>query len=427
MGITVLSYFASAINGLDGSINSKEKEETVSTFELEKKTQDEYHYLKFHGQLGDYFKIWIVNTFLTLITFGIYSPWAKIRKMKYLNQVTEFRGSRMDYHAEPLSIHLGRLIAIFLFGLYLLGGKFNPVLGVIGLCLVFFAMRLLFVKSMRFKAKNTSYRNIRFGFRGTVREAYKIWFRYLTFFFVTGLFAVINAWFLNQWISSVETVKSPIDVWTHPNFLIQLGIGIVNLTYIIKMAPKILNALYHFVYDNILFGGTAVSIECDSKSVFSSILVKLYRFFGVAMLLFAAYVAVIVGSMYMGISKLVVLGFIIPSALAMYLVFLYLSFLTPYLIINFIWGNLKAGPYRSKINLSRAQFMKVAFGNLFAILFSFGLLIPWAQLRYRKLITEAKAFNIDDLDQFTAEASESASALGAEVMDVFDFDFEVGF
>ncbi|MCB0362441.1 MAG: DUF898 family protein, partial [Bdellovibrionales bacterium] len=104
-----MSYFASAINGLDGSINSKEKEETVSTFELEKKTQDEYHYLKFHGQLGDYFKIWIVNTFLTLITFGIYSPWAKIRKMKYLNQVTEFRGSRMDYHAEPLSIHLGRL------------------------------------------------------------------------------------------------------------------------------------------------------------------------------------------------------------------------------------------------------------------------------------------------------------------------------
>lgn len=35
---------------------------------------------KFTGEAGEYFRIWIVSTFLTIITIGLWSPWAKIRK-----------------------------------------------------------------------------------------------------------------------------------------------------------------------------------------------------------------------------------------------------------------------------------------------------------------------------------------------------------
>ncbi len=36
--------------------------------------------LSFTGTAGDYFRIWIANIALTLLTLGIYSAWAKVRK-----------------------------------------------------------------------------------------------------------------------------------------------------------------------------------------------------------------------------------------------------------------------------------------------------------------------------------------------------------
>ncbi len=36
--------------------------------------------LKFTGQQGEYFRIWIVNVCLSVITLGIYSAWAKVRR-----------------------------------------------------------------------------------------------------------------------------------------------------------------------------------------------------------------------------------------------------------------------------------------------------------------------------------------------------------
>ncbi|WP_373776122.1 DUF898 family protein, partial [Neisseria dentiae] len=38
---------------------------------------------EFHGNAGEYFNIWIVNIFLTIITLGIYGPWAKVRRLRY--------------------------------------------------------------------------------------------------------------------------------------------------------------------------------------------------------------------------------------------------------------------------------------------------------------------------------------------------------
>ena len=41
------------------------------------------HQIKFHGDGGNYFAIWLVNIFLSVITLGIYSAWAKVRTYRY--------------------------------------------------------------------------------------------------------------------------------------------------------------------------------------------------------------------------------------------------------------------------------------------------------------------------------------------------------
>ncbi|MDR3346857.1 MAG: DUF898 domain-containing protein, partial [Campylobacteraceae bacterium] len=38
---------------------------------------------EFRGNATDFFAIWFVNLLLSLITLGIYSPWAKVRNNQY--------------------------------------------------------------------------------------------------------------------------------------------------------------------------------------------------------------------------------------------------------------------------------------------------------------------------------------------------------
>src|SRR6478609_4191452 len=65
---------------------------------------------EFRGNAGEYFGIWIVNILLTIVTFGIYSAWAKVRRMRYFRGNTYLDGHSFDYHARGKQIFLGRLI-----------------------------------------------------------------------------------------------------------------------------------------------------------------------------------------------------------------------------------------------------------------------------------------------------------------------------
>src|ERR1044072_4487921 len=46
--------------------------------------------LGFYGSGGDYFKILIVNSILSILTLGLYYPWAKEKKLKYLYSKNTF-------------------------------------------------------------------------------------------------------------------------------------------------------------------------------------------------------------------------------------------------------------------------------------------------------------------------------------------------
>ena len=54
---------------------------------------------EFRGNGGEYFKIWIVNVLLTLITLGIYSAWATVRNNRYFYSNTFVNDVSFDYLA----------------------------------------------------------------------------------------------------------------------------------------------------------------------------------------------------------------------------------------------------------------------------------------------------------------------------------------
>jgi len=66
----------------------------------------------------EYFKIWIVNILLTILTLGIYAAWATVRNNRYFYSNLYLDDNNFRYLAEPIQILKGRLIAIAVLVIY---------------------------------------------------------------------------------------------------------------------------------------------------------------------------------------------------------------------------------------------------------------------------------------------------------------------
>lgn len=122
----------------------------------------------FHGETREFFRIWIVNTLLTLLTLGVFSAWAKVRKRRYFRGNTELFGDRFDYTAQAPRLLIGNAIVVLLFLAYALFGAVYPVVRG-GAVLLFIALLpWIVVRSFSFNAHNTMYRGLRFRFHPSV-------------------------------------------------------------------------------------------------------------------------------------------------------------------------------------------------------------------------------------------------------------------
>ena len=159
--------------------------------------------LKFNGSGGALFGILIVNFLLTVITLGLYYPWAKSKRMKYLYAETELDGSRFTFHGTGAEMFkgfikaIGLLIVVYgVFFLSLMSG--NMVLRILGF-VFFFAVFILLGPlaihgSLRYKMSRTSWRSIHFGYRGDRKE--------LVMIYLKGIFlSIITLYIYLAWFS----------------------------------------------------------------------------------------------------------------------------------------------------------------------------------------------------------------------------------
>lgn len=130
--------------------------------------------LVFNGQGGEYFRIWVVNVFFTLLTLGVYSAWAKVRKARWFAQHTSLMGDRFDFHGRPWRILLGRVLAVGLLVAWSYSFDVSPWLGMAVLLLLCVVGPLLFAGAQRFRFANTSWRGLRFAFDVPTAHVYVV-------------------------------------------------------------------------------------------------------------------------------------------------------------------------------------------------------------------------------------------------------------
>lgn len=318
--------------------------------------------IEFRGNGSEYFKIWIVNILLTIITFGIYSAWAKVRNHRYFYSNLYLDNHNFSYLAQPLTILKGRIIAIICFAAFSILSQLDPIIGLalaLGLLIV---APYIVIQSLSFDRRMTAYKNIQFRFNASYGEA----------------FMALIVW--------------PI--------LGMLSLGILYPLALLKMNQ--------FVVKNSAYGTTKFDFHAT------------YGDYGIIFLTVIG-VALVMGLPIWAITFFVPsLAPIAPLLFGLVYMGLGLYFMVS--TTNLFFSKLTLAEHTFGANVSMVGLAKVILINALLTLITFGLYLPAAQVRITKFYADHIQMQAKGpLDLFTAAEQQHVTAMGEELGEVFEF------
>ena len=323
---------------------------------------------EFRGDGAEYFKIWIVNILLTIVTLGVYSAWAKVRNKRYFYSNLYLDGESFRYLADPITILKSRVIAVVVFVAFVVLSELFPVAGVVLALALMGITPLLVVRSLNFNHRVSAYRNIQFRFGASYGEA---------------------AMALLVW---------PI-----------LGVLTLGLLY-----PYAVRKSSEFLVRNSRYGTADFDFEATTWDYGRIFLI----FFGVliatliAPLALTAGIPMLVGGWAIGLSSMVALaGYLFAGA--------YLTVM----LTNVYYNSASLQAHEFAANLEVLGYTKVFVVNAILTVVTLGLFLPFAKVRMAKYRADHTQFiAAGSLEEFAAAEREQVSALGEELGEVFDFD-----
>jgi uncharacterized membrane protein YjgN (DUF898 family) len=333
---------------------------------------------------GEYFRIWIVNLLLTLVTLGIYSAWAKVRRLRYFYGNTAIAGSAFEYHGEPVQILKGRLIAVAALIGYSVATNVVPLAALLLAPVLLFALPWVIVRSRKFQMQVTSWRNIRFRFHGTYGQA-------------AGAYI---GWALLSAITA--NLLMPHLLYKRVKFLLSgTSFGSQRFEF-----DKTVGKYYALYYGTLLLGVLAVI----ALSVVIAIGVGAFDATRLFWQMQQPSMGLIVG-------VLVLIGMVVLTFLPIIAIF-------EKKFVNTSFDGLRIGPHTVRCDLKANRLAFIYITNLLGIIFTLGLFYPWA--RVRRLQHQFESMSVEtvgSLDNFVAAADSTTSATGEELGEFFDVDF----
>lgn len=340
--------------------------------------------LTFTGTGAEYFRIWIVNLLLTVVTCGIYSAWAKVRKNQYFYRHTSIAGSSFDYHGNPKAILKGRIIAVIILAALYFSPKINPALYALVLLIVIAAVPWFLVRSFSFRLYNSSWRGIRFRFHGTLAKAVEV-------FYINGVLVILS----------------------------------LGLCY-----PLLYHRMRMFIMNSAAFGTTRFATNVTTREVYSIFL----RTIGLAIvLIFAMSIAFGIMAGLLGVTAGAIgraggqtVIFVIIAALTVIFYGLFRLLVQTFMqarMSNLFWGNTTLGSASFESSISAAQLAGIWAKNGALTLLTLGFYWPWARVNIMRYRAETLALiTPQGVEDFIADASDNVSAAGEEITDALDLD-----
>ncbi|MES2582188.1 MAG: YjgN family protein [Pseudomonadota bacterium] len=377
--------------------------------------------IAFTGSGSEYFRIWIVNLLLTLVTLGIYYPWAKVRRLRYFHGNTLVGGKPLGFHADPKKMLKGYLLVGALLILYSVAGHFNAVAGLVAFVVVMLIWPALLKSSMQFRLANTSWRGLRFRFTGDLRGAYAA----MLPLFVPALCLVTAG-------AVVADQERPPMWYFYVSGSVMLGLVVV--------APWLFQRLKAYQHNHYALA--------SQHTRFDASIGMFYKLFGEVLVVYLAIsillgtvvaVAVFVGVAVLGLSGnpfaqgantksvwlvvAAVFGFIA-------LMLLFVSLIKPYVVTrlqNLVWANTQSQDIRIHSKLKARSMLWLSIKNWFLVVCTLGLYWPFAAIARARMQLEAVGITSQiSLDVLVSDArSHEGEAAGDAAGDLFGMD--IGF
>lgn len=372
---------------------------------------------RFTGSGSEYFRIWIVNLLLTILTLGIYSAWAKVRRLQYFYRHTEVAGSSFDYHGSPLSILVGRAVAFVLLIAYNASGKISLTATLVALVVMVVVLPWLLRNSFRFRLRYSSYRGLRFSFKADNTQAYATFLPY-------GIFALAYV-ALMAWVFNGQMPTDPEESMDPRKAVVFLGgMGAITLAYGLVI-PLLHQRLKRFQHGNAWFGLTPFSFDAKAG--------RFYAIYALAGLIWigAGLAAGLVAALVIGVGAGAadgeragsIYGALIAIGPLYLLLFVVAGAYFSACIANLVWNGTRLGEHRFESRLRVLPLMWILLTNMLLVLITLGLYMPWAAVRLARYRAENLVLHpAGSLEAFLAGAEGEVGAVGEETLDMFDFD-----
>lgn len=367
----------------------RREEQAAALFTQQRRLEETHvlHRAEFHGNAREYFGIWVVNTLLTLLTLGLYAPWAKVRRNRYFYANTTLSGFAFDYHATGGQLLKGwLLVAAYLIGYNLIVDTY-PLASLGVLVVVLGVFPWLVERALRFKAKVTSYRNLRFHFHGKLSKAYiSVLLGGLLGLFSIGLLAPIFSKIYYRYMFEGVSYGGRRFETTGRIWSIYKTIWLPAILLVVGLAPVTVLMGYAMTYEYQMMP-TEVMRSDWWRAIFHAIF---------------SYIA------------------IIPFLLAYYLMLIIYRIG----VRNVMWNAATFdGKHRLVSDVPRIRYAWILVSNTVVTVLSLGLLRPWAAVRERRFLVAFTGIWIaGDLEDLTSELEASGNAFGSEFMDSDGFD-----
>ena len=303
----------------------------------------------------------------------------------------------------------GRLIASVAFIVYWFTGEINPRYAPWIALLIAVVAPWLVVSSLRFNLSNTSYRNLRFAFEGTVMDGVKaLW--------PLALIAALTV--------AYPPVFDPSDFERFDWKMILPSLMLVALY------PYLHGSFRLLLLNHSRFGSAPIACTTRIKTFYAIHFRGLIVGVGLALVagvlsavlfgsVFSVWMAELTArSKWLMVVLTVVMALPVAFAMLLWHAFTQTRFINATFNLTTVSTNVRVFS-----QIRTMPMAKLYMVNTLGIIFSLGLLIPWAMVRTARLRVETTALAIGgDLDDIIADAVAPASAMADAASEFFSFD-----
>ena len=387
------------------------------------------HPLAFTGSGGEYFRVWIVNVLLSIVTLGLYTPWARRRTAQYFYGHTLVAGSPLEFTAPQGKMVKGFVLLVLVMLAYNIAANTGQDMAVALFLLAGAVLApYIWASAMRFRLSATRWRGLRLQFAATWREVYAaswpvfalalVWFGVFL-----GLQVVTPEAVLNE-----ETGRKMPQITATMVALVALGLVLSVLCFI----------RLEFNYSSLLVLRSRLGQE---PGRWKPVYLDFVRIWGATAVVFllsvvalGAVIGLVVRSGWMSIGKSPQLGLwmvvlfvlaIVGLLLALFLASAPARAYREARMFQLWWNNIGVSQVaRFRCDLGTGSYVWLRVRNLLLTLITLGLYRPFARVSEYRMKTESVTLHVKGgTDQVVgALARQQAGGLGDALADAAGLD-----